>query len=99
MLLQWPCRRSPYDLTRAHDLGRQNAAAGAEDGVRLDARLVPDPYLSADHGVVIHHHTAGEPGLRRHDDVPSDPAVVAHMHHVIELRSVADVRSSQRRAV
>ena len=65
----------------------------------LDARLIADAHLSADDGVVLHHHTAREARLRGHHHVPPDAAIVPHVHHVVELGAFADQGDAQRRAV
>ena len=68
---------SPHYLPFANDLRSENAAAGAQHGAGLDARFVSDAHLSADHGIIFHHHAARESGLRGDHNVPADAAVVA----------------------
>jgi len=69
-------RRAPHRLSGMHHLRRQHAAARAQHRSRFDPRFVANPHLAADHGVVLHHHGTGEPGLRRHHHVAADAAVV-----------------------
>ena len=79
-------------MTFANDLGSKNAAARAQHGAGLDSRFVADAHLTADHGVVFHHHAARESGLRGDDHVPADAAVVSDVNQVVELGAVADAR-------
>src|ERR1019366_2405048 len=99
MLLEGPRRRAPYGFAAPHHFGSEDAAARAQHGAGFDAGLVADPHLPADDGIVFHHHAARKTGLRRHHHVAADAAVVADVHHVVELGSLTDGGDSQRGAV
>src|SRR5260370_19042592 len=86
--LKRPCRRAPDYLSFADNLRREDAGSGAKDGFAFDARLVADADLTSDHGVVFDDDAAGDPGLSSDNDVTSNAAVVADMHHIVELGSI-----------
>src|SRR5215470_787517 len=87
ILFERPCRRTPDNLTGADNFRRQDSTSGAQHRARFDARLIADPNLPADHGVILYDDPAGKASLSRDYNVLSDAAVVPHMHHVIDLRA------------
>src|SRR5579862_2178773 len=99
MFLQGTRGRAPDGLPGAHDLGGQDAATGAQHGARFDARLIADPYLAADHRIILHHYTARKTGLCRHHHVTADAAIMAYVHHIVQLGALADPRYAQGGAV
>ena len=56
--LERACGRAPHRFSGMHDFRCQHAASRAEDGASFDPRLVADPYLAADHGVILDHDAA-----------------------------------------
>src|SRR5581483_12180934 len=99
MVFQGTSRRSPYGLPRAYDFRTEDPTARPEHRTGFNPRLIPNPYLAADHRVILHHHTARKSGLRRDHNMPANPAVVPHMHHVIEFGAFADHRNAQSSAI
>src|SRR6188474_1754204 len=61
--------------------------------------MVSKPDLTANHRVILDHHAATDPRLRRDHDALANVAVVTHVNHVVELRATTDARATQRSAV
>ena len=55
--------------------------------------------LAANHAIVFNRYAAADAGLRGNDHALADVAVVAHVDHVVELRSASNSCLSQRRAI
>src|SRR5262249_14440684 len=91
--------RTPHGLSGTYDLGSQHTASRPEHRARFDPRLVADPNLPPDHCVVLDNHATRETGLRSHDHVLADAAVVTHMNHIGELGAFDDRGYTQRGAV
>src|SRR5262249_48907656 len=99
MLLQRSRRRAPDRLARSHNFRRQHTAPRPQHSARLNTCFISDTNLPANYGIVAHDYAAGETGLRRDDDVLTDPAVVSDVYHVIELGAFADLGYTQCRPI
>ncbi len=62
---------------------------------RTDSSPVADACLSTQDGIVLDRDTPGQPHLGRHDDVPSNLAVVSYVNQIVELRAGADTSGVQ----
>src|SRR5581483_8962103 len=81
---------APDGFARADDFGCEDAGARTEDSTAFDAGFVADAGLAANDRVVLDNDTSREAGLRRDDHMPADTAVVADMHHIVELSAFAN---------
>src|SRR5438094_696332 len=61
--------------------------------------MLANSNLPAEDDVVLNGDAAGEPGLRRDDNVFSDAAVVSDVHEIVDLGAASDARFIQRSAV
>src|SRR5678815_3212307 len=61
--------------------------------------MVSKADLTAHHRVILDHHAATAPRLRREHDALANVAVVTHVNHIVELRTTPDARATQRSAV
>src|SRR5579875_2158029 len=92
-------RDSPNRFARSYSLGRKNACFSSDNRSRFDCCFFSDTRLPADHRVIAYRHAAGKARLRGDNDMLADFAVMSHMHHVVELGSVADLRNAECGAV
>ena len=82
------------DVTDAELLDRHSGTTGR---AKVGLRGAPD--LPAHHYVIPGDARAGDADLRRQDVVLADAAVVRNLHQVVDLRSLADERDPEGRAV
>src|SRR5580700_7590887 len=83
----------------AQNFVRQHAALPAQHQSFFDARMFADADLAAQHDVIFNHDAAGKTGLRRDHHILAEPAVVADVDQVVDLRSPPDPCFVQRSSV
>src|SRR4051812_11262063 len=93
VLIEWLNRNSPPH-SRSHNFPGEDACFRSNHGAAQHANMIAEAHLSADHAIIFDGDAAADAGLRRDHHALANIAVVTDVDHVIELRALADARTT-----